>query len=216
MMCSGPLKNEIWIRNETGVGTQTTTFNTLSLFQHKMTSSPCTFCTKNSKSDTARLYYGEYYCSRECARENARSAFPGWKHGLFTDCQYDGLDGQEVYNENIADAEFGEFYTLAWEGEVPPQMTFPPVGIIDEREKQRLVGCETMAKATGTPVVTIVRAEMKFRGGQSFRDYRATFHPNGDHLWVYVLTYKQWEALEAQQVPAKKKATIVNGVLTWA
>ena len=85
----------------------------------------------------------------------------------------------------------------------------PARGIITEREKQRLANIETRAKATGMSTITKVIATEPFMGGRREIVYRATFHPDGCQLWEIL-------AGPPQQEPAKKKATIVNGVLTWS
>jgi hypothetical protein len=98
---------------------------------------------------------------------------------------------------------------LAAPPRIQPEYPCPARGIIDEREKQRLSRCESMAKATGTPVITLVRATEPFMSGRRDIRYRATFHPDGGVLW------ENLAGTPPPQAPAKKKATIVNGVLTW-
>ena len=95
-----------------------------------------------------------------------------------------------------------------------PEYPCPARGIITDREKQRLAQIEIRAKASGTPVITLVRATEPFMGGRREIRYRATFHPDGGVLWEN-LTGMPPAPLPVQQAPSKKKATIVNGVLTW-
>lgn len=70
-------------------------------------------------------FYGESFCSRECARKNARRNFPGWKLDVLKDCMDDGLDGQAVFKKLIApEGSWHEFYMLAIEP--PPLLCIPP------------------------------------------------------------------------------------------
>jgi len=99
---------------------------------------------------------------------------------------------------------------LAAPPRIQPERPCPPRGSITEREKQGLARLEVQAKTIGTAVITMVKATEPFVGRRRQIVYRATFHTDGGQLWENLTDSPQ------SQAPAKKKATIVNGVLTWA
>jgi hypothetical protein len=98
----------------------------------------CSGCKNTYGSGEGVGYYGESFCTRECARKNARRSFPSSKSDLLKDCKDDGRDGQAVFKKLIAPGgNWHEFYMLAIEP--PPLLCIPPPVSSPAKKKATIV-----------------------------------------------------------------------------